>query len=252
MDELRRAWEGLTAEERALASHLLDAESPVGAAKAQRFLANAHFKVSQATVSRSLRKLDQTGFTESVGRAGRQLTRSARDHLERELRHRRRNTLLDGMFEGADRAKLVDLLHLREGIEVSVVDLVVDRAEPGDFDAIDASVLAYDQHVQEGGDFSADALEFHLRICRASHSDAYGMIADVLFPEMGRLEPLLVLAARAADESSRSSDEHARIAAALRAGDRQDARRLLHEHFESMIAWIEQIDDAGFEALART
>lgn len=252
MDELRKAWEGLSAEERALASHLLDSMAPIGAAKAQRFLANANFSVSQATVSRSLLKLDQTGFTESVGRAGRRLSAAAREYLERELRHRRRNTLVDGMFETADRTKLLDLLHLRQGIEASAVDLIIDRGTSDDFDAIEASVRAYDQHVRDGGDFSADALDFHLRICRASHSDAYRLIADVLFPEMGRLEPLLVLASRAADESTRSSDEHARIAAALRSGDRAAGRRLLHQHFESMIAWLEQMDDATFDALTNS
>lgn len=241
MDDIVAAWNSLGEEERLLAEHLWSSGAPIGAAKGHRFLLERGFAVSQATVSRSLLRLDQAGITQAVGRAGRRLTEEGRTLLDRRATHHRRNALVDSLFEGADERQLVDLLHLRRSIELEAVDLVIERAVPEDFDGLDASVRAYAEH-RDGGDFTRDAIEFHLSICRATRSLPYVLIAEALLPEMGRLEPLLVRASEIQHEVGRSNDEHAAIAAALRDRDRDQARHLLGEHFDAMIGWVRLAD----------
>ena len=242
-------WEGLSGAERALARHLLDAADLVGAAKAQRFLETEGLSVSQATVSRMLLKFDQLGITESVGRAGRRLTGRARLKLTRLSRHRKRNALIDGIFEETDRSELIDLLTVRKAIERQAVRIACDRSTLQDHAALLDSVQAYEEHSQCGGDFSSDAVEFHLRLCRATHSDSFGHIAEALYPEMSRLEPLLVTAARRANEPARSNEEHTDIVQALIQRDADAAERLTTAHFDTMIGWLAQLSETDFAAL---
>lgn len=246
--DVETAWDALTSEERLLAEHMRAEGRPVGAAKAHRFLVERGVDVSQATVSRSLLRLDAAGITAPVGRAGRRLTESAERMLARMSTHRRRNALADAMLVGADRRRLVDLLRLRRSIEVEAVELAVERATGDEVDALDARVRDYDRH-RESGDFSRDAIEFHVQLCRATASPPYALIAEALLPEIDRLEPLLVRAAELVHQTMRSNADHAAIAAAIHARDVARARDAVHEHFTTMIAWLESVDDDALAEL---
>lgn len=242
------AWESLTAEERLLAERIRDQQEPLGAAKAHRFLVERGVDVSQATVSRSLLRLDAAGITRAVGRAGRRLTDDGEALLARLSTHRRRNALADAIFIGADRRRLLDLLRLRRSIEVEAVELAIERATDDELDALDASVRAYDQH-RDRGDFSRDAIDFHVHLCQATASLPYGLIAEALLPEMDRLEPLLVRASELVHETMRSNADHATIAAAMHARDARRARDAVHEHFSTMITWLEAVDEGALTEL---
>lgn len=246
MDRTERAWESLAESERVLAEYLLDAGAPIGAAKAHRFLAGRGFGLSQATTSRSLLRLDGAGFTERVGTSGRRLRPEARRFLERRAARRRRNTLVERMAEGADRTLLLDLLRLRRQIESEAVTLVVARATEDDLRGIEETVTSYERHFRDHGDFSADAIAFHLLLCKAARSLPYELIAEALFAEIDRLEPILVQASARASATGRSNEEHAAIAAALRARDAETSVRLVRGHFDTMISWLETLTDTEF------
>lgn len=247
MDRTERAWESLTESERVLAEHLLGSGELIGAAKAHRFLADRGFGLSQATVSRSLLRLDELGLTERVGTAGRRLRPEARRFLEQRAAHRRRNTLVEQIAASADRTLLLDLLQLRRQIESEAVRLVVARAGEEELRRIEATVDAYDRHRRDDGDFSADAIAFHVLLCRSAGSLPYELIADALFAEIDRLEPILVRASARASATGRSNEEHAAIAAALRRRDAEDSARLVRGHFDTMISWLADLTDAEFE-----
>lgn len=247
MDRTERAWESLTESERALAEHLLGSGELIGAAKAHRFLAERGFGLSQATVSRSLLRLDELGVTERVGTAGRRLRPAARRFLERRAAHRRRNTLVERMTESADRTLLLDLLHLRRQIETEAVRLVVARAGEDELARIEETVEAYDRHYRDHGDFSADAIAFHVLLCRGARSLPYELIAEALFAEIDRLEPILVRASARASATGISNAEHAAIAAALRRRDEAESVRLIGAHFDTMTSWLEDLSDTEFE-----
>jgi DNA-binding FadR family transcriptional regulator len=246
VDGTERAWESLGESERVLAEHLLDSDELIGAAKAHRFLSARGFELSQATTSRSLLRLDELGITERIGSAGRRLRPEARRFLERRAAHQRRNTLVERMAESGDRTLLLDLLRLRRQIETEAVTLVVARASDEELARIDATVASYDRHFREHGDFSADAIAFHLLICRSARSLPYELIADALFAEIDRLEPILVQASARASATGRSNEEHAAIAAALRARDAGAGTRLVRGHFDTMISWLEALSDTEF------
>lgn len=242
-DQIASAWAGLPAEDRVLAEYLVDAGGPIGAARAHRFLQGQGFRVSQATVSRSLLRLDEVGFTERVGREGRRIRDDARRFLDRRSTHQRRNAMVESIFTEADRTRLIDLLVLRRSLEIEAVRLAVERGDDEDLYAVSASVAAYDQHLSEAGDYSADAIRFHLLLCQATHSAPYILVAEALFPEMDRLEPILVRAAERASQAGRSNTEHAEIAQALVERDADACQSLIDQHFTTMIEWLRLLDE---------
>ncbi|HIY64848.1 MAG TPA: FCD domain-containing protein [Candidatus Agrococcus pullicola] len=241
----------MSRDERILAEFMMEVDGLVGAARAHRYLTERGASVSQATVSRMLLRLDELGMTESVGRSGRKLTEAARLMMARASQHRRRNQLIDDIFDEADRSELIDLLELRKVIEAEASALACDRSDAKDHLAMLTNLAAYDEHSLRGGDFSRDAIEFHVLLCRATHSAPYALIAEALYPEMHRLEPLVVAAAHKAGEKSRSSGEHASIARAVMRGDAEQSRRLTVEHFDTMIRWLSGISESDFVALIR-
>ena len=247
MGGVEEAWESLSEGERLVAEHLLDSGELIGAAKARRFLAGRGLDLSQATVSRSLLRLDESGITERVGTAGRRLRPGARRFLERRAAHRRRNTLVERMVDNTDRTQLLDLLRLRRQIETEAVTLVVERAGDDVLAGIDATVAAYERHHRDNGDFSADAIAFHILLCRAARSLPYELIAEALFTEIDRLEPILVQASARASATGRSNEDHAAIAAALRRRDAETSGRLVRRHFDTMISWLEALSDTEFQ-----
>lgn len=239
-------WSELTGVERALTGHLYEASLPLGAGRAHRLLCDDGFNVSRATVSRMLSKFDSIGITEAVGRSGRTLTKWVRPEFERLARHRKRNDLIDGVFDRADRSELIDLLTLRKAIEREAVTIACERSVPHDHARLLDSVEAYRVHSETGEDFSADAIEFHLLLCRAAHGVTFSTVAETLYPEMNRLEPLTIAAARHANEKSRSNIEHAEIAKAIIVGDALLAEKLCADHFDRMIGWLTALSDSEF------
>lgn len=205
--------------------------------------------MSQATVSRMFLRLDTIGVTVGEGRSGRVLSDWARREFERATDHRRRNALLDGMFGEADRSELIDLLALRRAIEIEAVDLACDRSDRADHLALLRSLELYDEHTLSGEDFSRDAIEFHVALCRAAHSAPYSVIAEALYPDVTRLEPLTRAAAHRLGEREKSSEEHAAIARAVIAGDREQSRRLTAAHFDTMIRWLSRLNEEEFDEL---
>ncbi|TCP42068.1 DNA-binding FadR family transcriptional regulator [Tamaricihabitans halophyticus] len=243
----RPLWDLLSADERALTELLLTAEKPVGAARAHRHLVASGSAVSQATVSRMLLRLDELGVTEGEGRNGRRLTEPARLVLVRASQHRRRNALIDDMFDEADRSELIDLLALRKVVEIEAADLACGRASRDDHQALRTSLEQYDQNRLHGGDFSRHAIEFHVLLCQAAHSAPYAVVAEALYPEVNYFEPLVVAAAHRVGQKNQSSAEHAAIVQAVIRGDRKASRRLTGKHFDTMISWLTELTELEFE-----
>lgn len=239
----------MSSDERTLAEFMLSADGLIGAARAHQHLRETGARLSQATVSRMLLRLDELGVTEAVGRGGRRLTEAARGVLIRASQHRRRNQLIDDIFDEADRSELIDLLSLRKLIEVEATTLACDRSDDSDHLALLTNLAAYDEHSLRGGDFSKDAIEFHVLLCKATHSAPYALIAEALYPEMNRLEPLIVAAAHRAGERNRSSGEHAAIVRAVVRGDAEEGRRLTAQHFDTMIHWLSALSESEFAVL---
>lgn len=241
-----QVWDLLSSDERKIAELMLHTDQPLGSARAHKHLQSLGVKVSQATVSRMLLRLDEFGVTEAIGKSGRRLTGQARSALMRASLHRRRNQLIDSLFEQADRSELLDLLALRKTIEVEAAELACERADEKDHRELLDNLVAYGQHSRQGGDFSKDALEFHVLLCRAPHSTPYALIAEALYPEMSRLEPLLVAAAHRAGEHNRSHQEHTTIAHAIIRRDVNASRRATSEHFDTMIQWMASLSNSDF------
>lgn len=231
-------WDALAQAERRLCEILADTDGPVGASRAHRVLHTEGWTISQATVSRSLDKLDRFGITTKRGRAGRVLTDQGASIVLYQRRRLRRDGLIAGLAKLEDRQELIELLEVRKCVESQAAKLATVRATPADIRILFDALAQYDEHTTVSGDYSQDAVQFHVAFCQATHSKPYEIIADALMPEMGRLEPLTAAAARAAGEPDLSQEQHRAILGAIISGDSDTCAALVERHFDSMIAWL--------------
>ncbi|MGO1434621.1 MAG: FadR/GntR family transcriptional regulator [Canibacter sp.] len=231
-------WNKLLPEERVLALNICERTKPVGAAVAQRILKASGFDRSQASATRYLQALDRASFTYAKGRAGRLVADGARLFVKSQVWLQARDNAVSQLFEDTSMSDLVDLLILRKGIEAAAIPLAVERAEDEDITRIEETIRAYDEHAEEGSDFSSDAINFHLYLCEATHSPTFRLVAQTLIPEMGRLEPMLVASARMSGKRTASQDSHRRIWEALQARDANLAKKLMADHFDEMISLL--------------
>lgn len=243
LGEVRRDWDALAPAERRLCAILADADGPVGASRANHVLHHEGWVISQATVSRSLDKLDRLGITTKRGRSGRVLTGQGTSLVLYQRRRTRREHLLDGLAKLGDQQELIELLEVRKCVESQAAKLATTRATPADHKALFDAVTLYDEHTSSSGEYSQDAVQFHVAFCQATHSKPYEIIADALMPEMGRLEPLTAAAARAAGEPDLSQEQHRAILGAIISGDSDTCCTLVERHFDSMIAWLRNVDE---------
>jgi len=129
-------------------------------------------------------------------------------------------------------AEALALIELRIGLETEAAALAAQRRTPGDLDAIQAALNAFNVAMEQGMDTALPDFQFHLEIARASHSPHFPAVLEALGPAC---VPTSFLEAAAGEEmsaiwTSHARNEHRSIFEAIAQQDVDAARAAMRTH----------------------
>jgi DNA-binding FadR family transcriptional regulator len=247
----RTEWELL-----ALAA-LADGDGPIGASGMTRRFRVAGYSVSEATMGRFLRQLDELGLTQSFNTTkGRLITDEGRRRLgelrvERR-RHRHGARLLSAVYTD-DMAELVDLLQVRRLVEVESARLAAERATN---EEINQMLQLGESHIDQAGrgdEISSPSMAFHRLLAEASHSRMLTAVTLLLLdPANDPLERMLEELAIQAGVTVDHVTDHRTIALAIERRDPTAAMRAMSLHMDKLMAVTAAVRIGNGQATSRT
>lgn len=155
------------------------------------------------------------------------------------------DTLPSGEWLSVHHKALIDLLRVRAALDTLAAERAAARRDPDELAAIRAAHEAFAAAADDAGatpDRLAELdIDFHRAIAVASGNTLLRHLLDDLGRYLGESRRAL-LAPRGRPHAS--AGEHARLLAAIEAGDATAARRAVHRHSDAVIAVLRRIDEA--------
>lgn len=231
--------------------HLLQEDAAAtGARVLMRALEPRGIFLSQASISRLLRRLDELGLTSPIDRKGRVLTPKGRALVEDLARREARATELSEALDITHVEQLLDLLRARRGLEREIVLAAVERATDADIDALERAWVQHTEMVNESEYRGAVANEFHKLLVKATHSSLFETVSEViLYDALSALDPLLFLITSWNGTVRDAPDEHRMLVDALRARDGSRAEQILDKHLSRLITEVEDFREKDRDGL---
>jgi GntR family transcriptional repressor for pyruvate dehydrogenase complex len=220
---------------RALLAVLASAPGPVGTRAARLALAEMGIAVSESSVSRRLRELDERGWSTPVGAKGRVLSPDGqRRHAALEFSDR--TTASIGQVDVRDVRDLLDLLHARKAVESAAAADAATHASATDLDELQQLVAHHRQAVGTTDMAQQPGLDLHRKVAAIAPNRMLKTLTGlVLAPHLDRVEAVLDIVLGSDDHQSTVVEEHQEIADAISARDPQAAERAMDAHFDKMI-----------------
>lgn len=225
-------------------SFIASDDGPVGSLRLREALEAAGILVSEATVGRFLRSLDQRGYTESVRNTrGRVVTERGVIHLRDLLRRRHRASLsaeLANAISADDVGALLDLLYVRRAIEPEAVRLAALNATDNELAEL-TEVAEQHIHAVGGGDDTVGvSKDFHDLVAAVSGNTILKAVMALLLASANdRLAELLDRITYDAGHALTFAYEHRRIGRLLRERRATDAATAMYAHIDDMIRAVE-------------
>lgn len=224
---------------------------PVGARLAARRLRASGVTISEATVSRLLKRLDDSGLTVPTAEKGRVMTELGHQVTARYVRNTRRNAAFHEALDITDLDRLRELLLARRGVEREAARLAAERSAKSLTSTIAASLererslTGYDQR---------PARDFHMAIAWVSGSPIFLALADTLLStSMEFLEEIADVITGASREQSLK--EHGAVLRCIEARDANGAEEAMVRHMDRLIHEVEDfsrsIDASAWSNLIR-
>jgi DNA-binding FadR family transcriptional regulator len=231
----------LTKEERALLVAIDGSATPVGSRKARAALRSQGIDVSESTVSRLLRVLDDRGFTRALGAKGRVLTEEG-DRLTALLSRRdRHEQMLREATAVKDIAELLDLLHARRGVEREAARAAARHATDADASRLRELIEDHQARLARGESVRHGGLTFHQVIGDMTKNRLIGAMMQALFePVLDDTEAILDVIIGNRRSEHRSVEEHIEIMEAIVARDPDRAEAAMAAHLGRLIAETEE------------
>jgi GntR family L-lactate dehydrogenase operon transcriptional regulator len=226
----------LAADEAALLLAIEESPTPLGSRKAADALREAGIDVSESTVSRLLRRLDEQGLTRALESKGRVLTDVGRREVQRLAERDRREGILTEATDVQSLKELLDLLRARRGVEREAARAAARNAGPKDVRALEKLVHEHKHRLETGETVRHGALTFHQLIGDMADNRLIGAMMDVLFgPTMDRVEAVLDVIIGSHHSEERSVAEHIEIIEAIVAGEPERADAAMAAHLSRLI-----------------
>lgn len=224
------------------------ARGPLGAREIRHALVSAGYQLSEATVSRRLRELDDARLTVPVDRKGRLLTDEGRRVLRSRLRGLEHTDLLNRVGDVRTGSDVLHLLRARRVVEPEAVHGGAGRI---DSDVLARLRAAVDGHERALGDDDriprALVLDFHRTVTSFTANPLIAAMARIaLDPSLDHVEAALDVILQARHTGHESVAEHAAIVDALATGDADAAAAAMRAHLDRLIdeatAFMDQHD----------
>lgn len=241
----------LRPQELALLSAIAAEPDPVGARLATRSLEQHGIKLSEASVSRLLTRLDSLGLTQPMGRKGRVLTRMARRALDERDNQIKRNQSFSRALELRSPVEVLDWIRARRVIEGEVAYLAALRIDAAGLKRLEEDVAAHERASQVGElGFQSIGMSFHEILVKAASSPVFEAIVDSLISESAAAaESALDLITANHGTMGVSSAEHRQLLDALKARDPDKSREIMRDHMTRLATEVEQfVEESGAAA----
>ncbi|TAM68481.1 MAG: FadR family transcriptional regulator [Microbacteriaceae bacterium] len=228
----------------ALLAVLQGAAGPIGARQIRGVLRARGIPLSESTLARRLRELDELGVTEPVGKKGRLLTPWGRSQLETFLRVDNDASQLVSATQVKTAQDVLYLLEARRAIEPEAVYGSALSINSDEIESLRNLVLSHSTAVDQGEFFPRDiALGFHRQVTGYTNNPLVGaMLSIVLDPSLDRIEKALDVILESRDHGSESINEHKAIVEELASKNGQRAADLMRAHISRLIRAVEEFN----------
>ncbi len=226
--------------ERDMLAIVRDSAQPVGCGHISRVLTGNGYTISEATVGRLLRDLDDRGLTDKAGFQGRSLSGQGLARLD-ELENKQRSLAWGAEFASALRGhtkeQLLEVLVARRAIESELAYLAaVNRSEAEAAQL--GEILERQRLALAGGSGAAqEDVDFHALIAALAGNRVLGA-AIALIRQDTQLSPVLEYIRR--QVKSAVYIDHRRLTEAIAAGRAEEARAVMTEHLNNLIDDVEK------------
>lgn len=226
--------------ERDLLAIIRDSSQPMGCGNLRQMLAGRGHTISEATVGRFLRDLDNLNYTDKAGFQGRLLSAKGLARLT-ELENKERSLQWGAEFSNALRGhtkdQLLEILVARRAIESELAYLAARNRTDEEAGQMQAVLEMQRQALAEGGTAAAEDVDFHSCIARAARNRVLGS-AIAFIRQDTQLSPVLEYIRR--HVKSMVYIDHQRITEAIAAGNADAARQAMVEHINNLIKDVEK------------
>lgn len=208
---------------------------PLGARELTRRIDGDGRRLSESTVNRLLRRLDEQGLTRSLDGRGRIPSEAGRLMAERAIAEETWHRELDSL-EIRTLHDARDLLIARRGVEREIVRAVASSATPGDVDTLRHVLQEYEMAINAEAARRDAAVNFHKALASAVSNNMLRAVALVIFdPRFDTLEQVLDVVTANRGTTHESPREHEQILQAIAAGDPDAAEAAMVNHIDRLI-----------------
>ncbi len=226
--------------ERDLLTIIRDSAQPVGCGHISQVLQNKGHIISEATVGRLLRDLDNQGYTDKAGFQGRSLSAKGTARLA-ELENKRKSLEWGIEFasalRGHSKAQLLEVLVARRAIESELASLAAQNRSEAEAAQLRDILQRQRQALDAGGGAAKEDVDFHALIARMAGNRILGA-AIALIRQDTQLSPVLEYIRRRV--KSAVYIDHQRLVEAIAAGRADSARELMAEHINNLMKDVEK------------
>ncbi len=226
--------------ERDMLTIIRDSAQPVGCGHISRLLQSDGYIISEATVGRLLRDLDDQNLTEKAGFQGRSLSARGLSRLD-ELENKQRSLAWGAEFASALRGhtkeQLLEVLVARRAIESELAYLAAANRSEAEAAQLREILEGQRQALAAGGGAPQEDVDFHALIAAMAGNRVLGA-AIALIRQDTQLSPVLEYIRR--QVKSAVYIDHKRLTEAIAAGRADEARAAMTEHLNNLIQDVEK------------
>lgn len=221
---------------------------PAGSGTIMGALARAGWLLSEATVGRELRALDELGLLAKVGRQGRRLTPSGHERL-RDLtarrQHLRHGNELVNVLHACGPDEIREVLTARRAIEGETAGLAATQATEADLQQVRVVLARARENLAAGTYGPEDDMDFHAAVADAAHNRILAAALRLVRQTEGMFRAFLEVRQLA---GSRLLVDHEDIYTAIADREPALARVRMVAHLDRIQADLDQVLQNGGDA----
>ncbi len=209
---------------------------PVGSGTVSNDLRRRIGEVSEATVGRVLRRLDEKGWTRKEGFRGRVLTEEGEKALGIFRAEKRRRIDTDRFLEltrAEEKEEMINILIARRAIEREIARLAAKNATEEDVQRLNEIIARNLDKLESSQTGAEEDVEFH-KILAEIAGNKILEAALVLIRQEGQLSPILEYIRQKV--GSDVVEDHKKVLEAIARGDCEEAEKAMVDHIEGIIA----------------
>jgi GntR family transcriptional repressor for pyruvate dehydrogenase complex len=221
-------------------SFLDHSEELVGSGLLSKLFSIKGFELSEATVGRILRRMDQEKWTLRVGFQGRAITKAGRSALT-EMRNSKERLMCGNQFIKTLESKkiddLLDILVARKAIERELARLAALNASPEEIQLLESMVLEQERHMVKERISAEHDVKFHKLLAVAAKNKVLTATMELIRYD-AQLSPVLELIRNEVEREI--VIDHSEIVKAIKERNPDKAETAMILHVDSLILEVKK------------